>query len=381
MPKTSRTDIEQEKLHILSGLLNDRLDDIFEEFAIDVRRAGKLYVGCCPIHGGDNRGAFNLYPDGHSQRGNWYCKTHQCEKIFLPTIVGLIRGCISAKNGWTKGSNTGLAPFREVVKWCCDFLNVDWDSIKPNFTLSEKKRFNSTVDILLKRQIKEGNGWTREFFRSRVNLPSPFYLSKGFSKKVLEDYDVGESKVTDPNHEMFQRVVVPIFNDSGNSIVGINGRSIWDKCEKCGCYHDPSLSCPTKEYRGAARFSKWRVSGGFNKEDFLYNYWRAKEEIKRTGVIVLVEGPGDVWKAIEAGIKNVVAIMGTSVTDAQQIIIEASGAMTIKDCLDADEAGANASRELEKQFGKMFKIKKIKLPEGKKDFGDMTHEEIKNAVG
>ena len=67
------------KIFELQKISGDNLDKILEYFRLDLRRLNKFYVGCCPIHSGDNESAFNIFHVGPIV-GNWRCFTHHCEK-------------------------------------------------------------------------------------------------------------------------------------------------------------------------------------------------------------------------------------------------------------------------------------------------------------
>ena len=79
--KTSHS-IDQTTLKVVCDQLCDNIEDLFNYFGIEYRNNGKFYSMCCPVHGGDNPSALNIYHIGDSYRGNWKCRTHQCEKIF-----------------------------------------------------------------------------------------------------------------------------------------------------------------------------------------------------------------------------------------------------------------------------------------------------------
>lgn len=68
---------------------------------------------------------------------------------------------------------------------------------------------------------------------------------------------------------------------------------------------------------------KWLVYPGFKKTHELYNIdellisSKAQEQIRQTGRVVVVEGPFDVAKCVEAGIHNVVATFGADLSEHQ----------------------------------------------------------------
>ena len=70
-----------------SGIKIDHIEDLLTYFDLEYRSNDKMISMSCPIHGGDNSGAINLYVQGDTYRGNWKCRTHGCEKIFKGSII------------------------------------------------------------------------------------------------------------------------------------------------------------------------------------------------------------------------------------------------------------------------------------------------------
>ena len=80
----------------------------------------------------------------------------------------------------------------------------------------------------------------------------------------------------------------------------------------------------------------------FKKGENLFNYHRAKEEVRKEKKVILMEGFMAVIRAYTIGIKNCVATMGTSIT-LEQINLIKRLTNTVYLCLDGDEAGINAT--------------------------------------
>ena len=163
---------------------------------------------------------------------------------------------------------------------------------------------------------------------------------------MLEEYDVGYCD--NPRKPMYKRAVVPIYDNDHKFIVGCTGRSIFEKCDKCNNYHDPKEKC--------RHFPKWMHSKGFQKEKWLYNYWKAKNYIIDSGVAILVESPGNVWRLAEAGIHNAVAIFGTAFNQDQKHLLDESGALSIICLMDNDDAGRRAAAKIEEICGKLYRL-------------------------
>ena len=123
-------------------------------------------------------------------------------------------------------------------------------------------------------------------------------------------------------HDTFQnRIMFPIHNLDGN-VVGFTAR----------CY----LENATPKYINT------KETYIFKKGNILYNYHRAKEYIRLKKEAILVEGNMDAIRMYSSGIKNTVALMGTSLTKEQ---IEALKKLRSKIILllDNDSAGETAT--------------------------------------
>jgi DNA primase len=96
------------------------------------------------------------------------------------------------------------------------------------------------------------------------------------------------------------RVVVPVFDEKKTKIIGFTGRLInytkWHKENKIG---------------------KWKHGGSIN-QGFVCG---DEGIIKSSGIIIIVEGPGDVLALYEYGIKNAMCIFGTRISSKQLAFI------------------------------------------------------------
>ena len=113
---------DQAKLKVVCDELCDNIESLLDSFNLDYKLTPKMISMCCPIHNGDNPSAISLYTQGDIYRGNWKCRTHNCEKIFKGSILGFIRGLISSsKYGWNKNGDQ-MASFEEAVEFAINFL-------------------------------------------------------------------------------------------------------------------------------------------------------------------------------------------------------------------------------------------------------------------
>lgn len=367
---------DQTKLKYLADLLCDDIDRLLEVLGIEsYKNLGKMISMSCPIHGGDNDSALNIYHQGDHYRGNWKCRTHHCEETFKGSIIGFIRGCLSHNShGWQKAGDT-VCSFKEALDFATLFTEQDLDKIKISKKHKEKTAFVNTVKYISKDNKNiVTNGVNRANVQKSLLIPSQYFIKRGFSPEVLIKYDVGDCVID--GKEMYTRAVVPIYDDSHKFMVGCTGRSIFDKCGVCKGYHDTSEVCPIGDKLW--KYSKWKHNFGFKTQDYLYNYWLAKDIIKEKSAVIIVESPGNIWRLSEAGIHNTVAIFGSSLADRQKMILDSSGAMTIITIMDNDEAGHKAAQQISQKCSKTYNIMNINIDH--EDIAAMTIEQIRTEI-
>lgn len=366
----------QSELKLVCDSLCDNIEDLFDVFHLDAKLNQKMYTMCCPVHGGDNPSAFNIYHTGDRYRGNWTCRTHGCEKIFKPSIIGFIRALLSIeKYDWQPNDNeTKMCPFGEAIEFALNFLNKNLKDFKVSKTLQEKNRFSQIVENISNKNENQTKAIKREYALSSLAIPAQYYIDRGYTKEILEKYDIGLCIKKDK--EMYDRVVAPIYTDDHKFVVGCTGRSVYNKCGSCGSFHNPTVDCPDPTQLW--KYSKWKHNSGLKSQNHLYNFWFAKEHIYKTSTAILVESPGNVWKLEENNIHNSVAIFGCSLSDRQKVILDSSGAMNIVILTDNDEAGYKAAEQIKKKCEKTYNIYQPQI--SKTDIGEMTSEEINNQI-
>jgi len=354
---------DQTKLNKLTSIVLEDIENIYNFFDVESYKGTRVYFSTCFIHGGDNRSALNLYYDA-DYRVHYKCRTHLCENHFGTSLISMIRGGLShLKYDW-KVPGDQTVSFNETIDFLLKRYNLTFDELEtsePEFkTISRPKK-------PIKRKRVKGT-IERDFFRQRIYMPSWYHVNRGYSKEILDKYDVGICKTR--GKYFFNRSVVPVYDEDGRLIVGFTGRSIFEECEKCGNYHSPDsykcFFCP-----------KWKHSKNLEVERLLYNFSNAKEYIKKTSVAILVESPGNVWRLEEAGVHNSVAIFGTSLNIEQKMMLEECGISALILIMDSDEnlAGQKAAEIIKEQCKDNDYEVRIIEPT-KEDISEMTVDEV-----
>jgi len=359
-------------LRILEKAAGHKLESLLETLGVEgLSRRSRFYVGKCPIHGdADNGTAFNIFHTGHETIGNWRCFTHSCHKHFQPNIIGFVRGYISRnKYGWTDPKDVDKeCSFADAISFLMKFVGgQDLSEIKIDYQQIEQGRFvNSMTSTYAREEPARNLNISRRTVRDGLSIPAEYYVSRHYTAEILEKYDVG--LCTEMGKQMFMRAVVPIYDDDHKNVVGCSGRAIFDMCPICNSYHNPTHQCPDDKNKW--KFCKWRHNYGFKGENYLYNYWYAKDYIRKSKVAIIVESPGNVWRLEEAGIHNSIATFGAHLTDGQRYILDKSGALALIVLTDPDHAGRLALENIRESCGSIYSIHSPVISDS--DIGEAT---------
>jgi hypothetical protein len=96
----------------------DVLEELLSELGVDYKKSHKMLFGKCPVHGGDNPTAWNIFKDGDTVRGNWVCYTKGCHKKWKNTLSGFVCGVLN------RDSNRQIS-WWEAVLWMVEFLGYE----------------------------------------------------------------------------------------------------------------------------------------------------------------------------------------------------------------------------------------------------------------
>ena len=326
--------MKRDRLDAIKELAHLRIEDILETLGVDFTERYNYVVAPCPVHGGSRRDAFSW----HLERGIWKCFSRGCEEEHGADIFGLVRAIRKCT-------------FNDAIRFIERFVD---SSLSPEEIqrLKDKKANKEFIQATQKKV-------------ERLKTYDPSCLSKltkhgyletrGYPTWLVERYHIGAC--LEPHRYMSNRIVVPVTNIDGE-IVGFTGRT---------------LDASWKD----KKIPKWKHSKGAWVSMNLFNIDNAAPYIEECGAVILVEGPLDVLRFEQAGVHNSVAILGKKFYSEQMTIIAGCGATRIVDALDNDAAGQSGSRGILKTAALLFQIEKAKIPEDRKDVGEMSLEEIR----
>lgn len=337
------------------------IPEILDSFGVKYRKYNNRLTMPCPIHGGDNENGCSIFTSGKTAIGNWKCWTHECEAKQGKSIINFL--CAMVKS--VKNENI---TYKDCVKWMSSVTNHNDKEINREI-INFAKFIAGTPET-------ETNTprCSREVIRKHLQIPSSFFIEHGYSREILDRYDVGLCMIK--GHEMYNRVVAPVYNNA-MQVIGCVGRTIQPKCKKCNKYHYINRHCPQNriELKWAA---KWINSSDFHADICLYNYWYAKQLIEKSKIAILVEGQGDVWRLEEAKIRIGLGLFGCDISDEQVNMIVSLPVKHVVLVMDNDEAGRTGEEKISEKLKRYVNIHTITPPN--KDLGDMSPETVRSLL-
>ncbi|MBP8591057.1 DNA primase [Candidatus Shapirobacteria bacterium] len=183
------------------------------------------------------------------------------------------------------------------------------------------------------RQYLAGRGIKRETIEEfnlgyapphRQLLAEFLVKKKGFSREELELSGlVFKGRNGQLEDRFFERLMFPLTDQRGN-VLGFSGRLIFPQ-------------------EGAGKYINTPETLLYHKSQMLFGLAQAKEAIRREKKVLVVEGEFDMISPYQAGIKNVVAIKGSALTEEQVKLLHRFSEEALL-ALDEDSAGDAATR-------------------------------------
>ncbi|MBI5771954.1 MAG: toprim domain-containing protein [Verrucomicrobia bacterium] len=158
-------------------------------------------------------------------------------------------------------------------------------------------------------------------FHLELDAAHPYLVERGLTPETIQQFGLGFCA----KGVMAQRIAIPIHN-VGGELVGYAGR--WPG-------HPPDER------------PKYRLPDGFKKSVEVFNLARAKQEPPELP-LVIVEGFFDVIKLWQLGVKKCVALMGSSLSAAQEALLaqHLTASSQVIVMFDEDDAGREGRDEV-----------------------------------
>lgn len=330
--------------------ITSRIDiiDVIGEF-VKLKKRGVNYLGNCPFHN-EKTPSFTVSP------------TKEIYKCF---------GC--GKSGNTIGflMEHEKYSYTEALKWLANRYNVEIEETEVSPEQKQQQLVADSLYII--------NAFAQKYFTKQLHeteegqtVALTYLEERGFNKQTIEKFQIGYcpsarnsfaktaienqfSKelllktgiVVERDGELVDnyrgRIIFPIHGNTGK-IIGFGARVI-GKADKAPKY----INTPENDI--------------YVKSKILYGSYFARQTIDKKNECLLVEGYTDVTSMHQAGIENVVASGGTSLTaDQLRLIHKYTNNLTI--IYDGDAAGVKAAmRGLDMALEEGLNVKVVLIPD------------------
>ncbi len=316
---------------------------------VKLKKRGVNYIGLCPFHN-EKSPSFSVSP------------TKEIYKCF---------GCGKSGNSISFLMEAEKYSYVEALRWLANKYNVEIEETEISPELKQQYQVADSLYII--------NQFAQQYFADKLfnseegeDIAMSYLKERGFREEIIRKFQIGyclqerdafakAAIAGQYNQEYLQksglivvrddraydnyrgRIIFPIHNQSGK-VLGFGARVI-GKVDRAPKY----INTPENEI--------------YHKSKILYGSYFARQAIDKNDECLLVEGYTDVVSLHQAGIENVVASGGTSLTpDQLRLVKKYTKNLTI--IYDGDSAGVKAAlRGLDLAIEEGLNVKLVLIPD------------------
>lgn len=315
---------------------------------VALKKRGANYLACCPFHQ-EKTPSFNVNPArqlfkcfGCGKAGDVFGFVMEIEGVSFPDAVRTVADkCGVPLPEQTESRETEERDrLRDLLlqmnQWAAEFFEIQ---------LHETNEGRRALSYLEARGVEPE---TQRLFRLGYAPASWDALSNHLRERGAKRDEIERSGLVTLResgtgfYDRFRgRLMFPITDAQGR-IVAFGGRTLGD---------------------GEPKYLNSPETALYTKGQHLFGLSHAREAIRRRGYAILVEGYLDFLIPYQAGVRHLVASLGTALTE-QQVRLLARYARKIVVNFDPDSAGVNATkRSLETLLNEGFKVNVLTLPD------------------
>ena len=316
---------------------------------VKLKKRGANYLGLCPFHN-EKTPSFTVSP------------AKEIYKCF---------GCGRSGNSISFLMEHEKYSYTEALRWLANKYNVEIEETETSPEVKQQQQLADSLYII--------NGFAQKHFSDNLfnneegtDIGLSYLKERGFREEVIRKFQLGycllqrdafakAALAAQYNVDILQksglvvlrddnlvdnyrgRIIFPVHNNTGK-VIGFGARII-GKNDKAPKY----INTPENEI--------------YIKSKILYGSYLARQAIDRADECLLVEGYTDVVSLHQAGIENVVASGGTSLTtDQLRLVKKYTNNLTI--IYDGDSAGIKAAlRGLDMALEEGLNVKLVLIPD------------------
>ena len=331
--------------------ITNRIDiiDVVGEF-VKLKKRGTNYIGVCPFHN-EKSPSFTVSP------------AKEIYKCF---------GCGKSGNTITFLMEHEKYNYVEALKWLAARYNIE---VEETETSPEQKQLVQTADSLY-----IINGFAQKFFADQLfnteegkAIALSYLKERGFTEDIIQKFQIGYNPdardtltrallANQFNKELLPKTGLVSLRNNDELVDNYRGRIIFPIHGNTGKVLGFGARVIGKTDRGP-KYINTPENEIYSKSKILYGSYFARMAIDKADECLLVEGYTDVVSLHQAGIENVVASGGTSLTtDQLRLIKKYTNNLTI--IYDGDSAGVKAAlRGLDMALEESLNVRLVLIPD------------------
>jgi DNA primase len=322
------------------------IEDVISEY-VPLKRAGRNWKGLSPFSS-EKTPSFMVSPEkqiwhdfSSGKGGNMFSFIMEVEGLDFKGALELLARKAGIDIEQYRSSPRRSGPDKERLH---DLLELSAKFYQVQFSKNK-----STLEyVFKKREFTKGTAleWRLGYSPNNGSALVAFAKSKGYSEAEIQQAGLSAKSYRGGIQDMFRgRLMIPLQDPQGR-VIGFTARLLDD---------DPN----------APKYINTPQTVLYDKSRHIYGMHLAKESIRKTKFVVLVEGNLDVIASHQAGVRQVVATAGTALTEPH---LKALSRFTgdIRLSFDADKAGVAATeRAIPIASRVKVSLSIIDVPEGK----------------
>ena len=314
---------------------------------VTLKKTGANWVACCPFHK-ETKPSFSVNPSkeifycfGCQKGGSVFNFVMEIERATFPEAIKIV----AEKSGVALPKMIDDGRFEARQRESDQVIELNQWALAWWQDQLQSKAARSVREYLKERGITEETSQTFKlgFAPDSWEALSTHLRQKGATQEQLEKSGLVVTKDEGGSYDRFRgRLMFPVFDAQGKPIA-FGGRIL-----------DPE---------GEPKYLNSPETSAYVKGRHLYGLHLTRDEIRRAGFAILVEGYLDLIVPYQFGVRNVVASLGTALTPEQVKLIGRFARKVVVN-YDGDRAGVQAAkRAIETILAEDIEVKVLVLPD------------------
>ncbi len=327
------------------------IEEVVNDY-VSLKRKGQNLWACCPFHQ-EKTPSFSVSP------------SKQIYKCF---------GCGKAGDTIQFVMDIEGIGFNEAIRHLAQKYGIEIEESQQPSTPEEVQRHNERESLLIVLNYAKNHFVKNLSSEEGRSIGLAYFKERGFTPEVLGQFELGYAlnrwdalmnagKEAGYDQESLLKAGLILEKEGGKCYDRFRGRVVFPFHNLSGKPIAFGARILTKD-KNQPKYINSPETEVYHKSDVLYGIYQAKQAIRQKDMCYLVEGYTDVISLHMAGIPNVVASSGTSLTENQiKLIKRFTDNVTV--LYDGDPAGIKASlRGIDMLLEGGLNVKAVVFPEG-----------------